>query len=128
MRDGWDDDDEPDQVSATNVITPRYGGTPVQLSQMLSQAREKGDTEMEGTIHSLRKKLFRNRRTSEELTASQSKNRARWIERYGRVALDYDAEQKRLRSLTLDEQDVIIKAHEEPEPEPTKKTSKKGAK
>lgn len=129
MRDGWDDDPEPD--SAGELITPQYGGVPIRLNQMLIAAKAAGDAKTEATIHGLRQKLFRNRRSEAQQSTQDIKAQKAWIAKYGaagEIALKHDAQRKRLATLTPEEQAVIIEAYEAENAPPAKITKKSGGK
>lgn len=115
--DGWNDD-QTDEVrtvakSLATLVVPQYGGIPVELNQRLAAAQESGDTATEAEIHTLRQKLFRNRRTPSQQSAADIEGRRKFIAKYGtagELALKHDDMQRKLASLSIAEQKVLIDA------------------
>lgn len=107
------------------VISPKYGGIPVELNQMLLAAHANGDDETKAEVHRQRKIHFRNRRTSDELSISELDLREKFITKYGdagRAALKHDDTQRKIASLTRQEKDEILAKYlEENETKPVKK-------
>lgn len=126
--------DEKSHKGLVGFLAPRYGGTPIHLTQMLNAAREAGDGDAENRVHHLRKKFFRNRRTSEEKAAVDAKRKSEFIAKYkqaGEIAYMKTEILKKYGTLTPEQQTIEIAKQIEidtPPPAPKKKAAKKGGK
>jgi len=105
--------DVDDTYEGLPVMSPRYGGVPVVLNQMLAEARANGgDTDTESKVHTLRKRFFRNRRTASEAEATDIEARRKFIAKYpktGELALKYDDTRRKMAALTSEQNDALIK-------------------
>jgi len=123
--DPWNDD----TYSDLPTMMPRYGGTPVVLNNMLAEALEKGgDTDTEGEVHRLRKRFFRNRRTSSEADKADIVARRQYIAKYpktGELALKYDDTRLKMAALTTEQnaaltEQILAEANLPPPPDAKK--------
>lgn len=117
VRDGWDDDPEPEveerKIPKLSGVAPRYGGIPVELSVMLSKAREEGDSDAELEVHKQRKAHFRNRRTPVEKSGVEIRAKVAFIEKYGEageIAVAKTDLGKKYASMSREEQNQYIES------------------
>ncbi len=129
--------DDADQDAPTpqskwgKALTPRYGGVPVVLNQMLAQARENQDSMGESEVHSLRITHFRNQRTEAQQAEFTAIGREAFLAKYsknGELALKVTDTQNKMAALSPEENDALVvkilaedKANSTPPPPPAKK-------
>lgn len=99
------DDDDRKTILAKH-LSPRYGGIPVELNQILEQARAEGDTEKEAEVHNLRIAHFKNRRNPAQKAAREAAGRKKFIAKYGvagELALKKTDTRRKLKAMTPEE-------------------------
>lgn len=104
------------------LLAPQYGGIPVELNQMLVEAKRDKDTDVQSEVHKLRKKYFRNRRTAEEQSVVEKEAQAKFIKKYGDAgiaAIKHDETKRKLALLTPEENAALVKELTQP-PAPPK--------
>lgn len=108
---GPDDPNHPSKL-LKGVISPQYGGYPVLLNQMLVTAKNNADPDMEGQVHFLRKKYFKNRRSPEEKRLMQIIAEKKFVAKYGvagEKAISITKTQAKLDAMTVEERSELLK-------------------